>query len=394
MINNEVISVIFIGGEVMKSNRGLWIIIFILSICLAFASGVIVGMIFSKDETTKQEVKVDVQTESEDKSKQDESNGDEDENHTDTESLNDSKDDVEQSVSGGLSVRNGKLVDKDGNPIMLRGISTHGLSWYPQYVNRDTFTFLRDSYGVNLIRLSMYTAEYNGYCTGDDTNRQNLEQLVSSGVDYATELGMYVIIDWHTLSDNNPLQNKELAKAFFSQMSSKYQSCDNVIYEICNEPNGTSWQDIKTYAEEVIPVIRQNDKDAVILVGTPNWCQYLNEAAADPLDDENVMYTLHFYAATHKDDLRNTLHTVLEQNLPVFVSEFGISEASGNGNIDIDSANTWISLLEDNQISYVLWNLSNKDEASAFLKPECQKTTGFTEDDLSDEGKWYVCVLK
>ena len=106
------------------------------------------------------------------------------------------------------------------------------------------------------------------------------------------------------------------------------------------------------------------------------------------------MYTLHIYAATHKDDLRNTLHTVLEQNLPVFVSEFGISEASGNGNIDIDSANTWISLLEDNQISYVLWNLSNKDEASAFLKPECQKTTGFTEDDLSDEGKWYVGVLK
>ena len=151
---------------------------------------------------------------------------------------------------------------------------------------------------------------------------------------------------------------------------------------------------MKKYAEEVIPIIRSNDKDAIILVGTPNWCQYLNDAADDPLTGDNIMYTLHFYAATHKDDLRSTLKSALDRKLPVFVSEFGICEASGNGNLDIASADAWIDLLEQNQISYVIWNLSNKDEACAFLKPDCQKTSGFTQDDLSEEGKWYIDVLK
>lgn len=301
------------------------------------------------------------------------------------------KQDIPQSGQvGALSVRDGKLTDQNGDPVVLRGISTHGINWYPQYVNEETFRYLQETYGINVIRLAMYTAEYNGYCTGDDANRQKLKDTVAKGVECATDLGMYVIIDWHTLSDNNPLQNKEMAKDFFTEMSERYGDYDNVIYEICNEPNGTSWQDIKAYAEEMIPVIRENDADAVILVGTPNWCQYLGEAAEDPLTGENIMYTLHFYAGTHKEDLRNTAREAIDSKLPIFVSEFGICEASGNGNLDLESANAWMELLEENQISYVMWNLSNKDEASAFLKPGCEKLSGFTDEDLSDSAKWYV----
>ena len=287
-------------------------------------------------------------------------------------------------------MKDGKLTDQNGDPVVLRGISTHGINWYPQYVNEETFRYLQETYGINVIRLAMYTAEYNGYCTGDDANRQTLKDTVKKGVECATDLGMYVIIDWHTLSDNNPLQNKEMAKDFFTEMSERYGDYDNVIYEICNEPNGTSWQDIKAYAEEMIPVIRENDADAVILVGTPNWCQYLGEAAEDPLTGENIMYTLHFYAGTHKEDLRNTTREAIDSKLPIFVSEFGICEASGNGNLDLESANAWMDLLEENQISYVMWNLSNKDEASAFLQPGCEKLSGFTDEDLSDSARWYV----
>lgn len=301
------------------------------------------------------------------------------------------KQDLPQSGQvGALAVKDGKLTDQNGDPVVLRGISTHGINWYPQYVNEETFRYLQETYGINVIRLAMYTAEYNGYCTGDDANRQTLKDTVAKGVECATDLGMYVIIDWHTLSDSNPLQNKEMAKDFFTEMSERYGDYDNVIYEICNEPNGTSWQDIKAYAEEMIPVIRENDADAVILVGTPNWCQYLGEAAEDPLTGENIMYTLHFYAGTHKEDLRNTAREAIDSKLPIFVSEFGICEASGNGNLDLESANAWMELLEENQISYVMWNLSNKDEASAFLKPGCEKLSGFTDEDLSDSAKWYV----
>ena len=170
---------------------------------------------------------------------------------------------------------------------------------------------------------------------------------------------------------------------------------DNVIYEICNEPNGsTSWADIKAYAEAVIPIIRANDPDAVIVVGTPTWSQDLAAAAADPLPDANVMYALHFYAATHEDDLRHALSTAVAGGLPVFVTEFGICEASGAGEIDYASANLWVRLMNELDVSYICWNLSNKDETAALFKPGCAKTSGFTLDDLTDEGLWLVDTLK
>ena len=297
---------------------------------------------------------------------------------------------------GALQVKGNRLTDQNGNQVQLKGISTHGIAWYPQYVNADFFQQMRDEWDVEIVRLAMYTAEYNGYCTGDENNKQTLKNVISEGVNYATNLGMYVIIDWHILSDGNPLPNKEEAKKFFAEMAERYQGYDNVIYEICNEPNGgTSWNDIKTYANEVIPVIREKDKDAVILVGTPNWCQFVEEAAADPLTGyDNLMYTLHFYADTHRDDLRNTLQNAYNRGLPIFVSEFGITDASGNGAVNREEGDKWVELMNQNGISYCIWNLSNKDESSAFFKPSCNKTSGFTSEDLSDEAVWYLDVLK
>lgn len=110
---------------------------------------------------------------------------------------------------GALQVKGNRLTDQNGNQVQLKGISTHGLSWYPQYVNADFFAQMRDEWNVEIVRLAMYTAEYNGYCTGDENNKQTLKNVISEGVNYATNLGMYVIIDWHILSDSNPLQNKE-----------------------------------------------------------------------------------------------------------------------------------------------------------------------------------------
>lgn len=297
---------------------------------------------------------------------------------------------------GALQVKGNRLTDRNGNQVQLKGISTHGLSWYPQYVNADFFKQMRDEWDVEIVRLAMYTAEYNGYCTGDENNKQTLKNVISEGVNHATNLGMYVIIDWHILSDSNPLQNKEEAKKFFAEMADRYQGYDNIIYEICNEPNsGASWNDIKTYANEVIPVIREKDQDAIILVGTPNWCQFVDEAAADPITGyDNLMYTLHFYADTHRDDLRNTMQNAYNRGLPIFVSEFGITDASGNGAVNRDEGNKWIDLMDQNGISYCIWNLSNKDEASAFFKPGCNKTSGFVSEDLSDEALWYLDVLK
>lgn len=297
------------------------------------------------------------------------------------------------SNSGALAVKGTQLVDQNGEPVQLRGISTHGLAWFPSFVDQNTFRQFRNEWNVNVMRLAMYTAESGGFCT--DGNQENLRNIIYRGVQYATDLDMYVIIDWHILQDQNPKKYMDEAEEFFDQMSAKYKDNNNVIYEICNEPNGgTTWKDIKEYAEKIIPVIRKNAPDAVILVGTPNWSQRVDQAAEDPIKGyDNIMYTLHFYAGTHKDDLRKTMKNALEDGLPIFVSEYGICDASGNGKLDYDSAEKWVELMDENNISYICWALANKNESAALIKSSCNKNSGFTDSDLSDHGKWLYKTL-
>lgn len=292
------------------------------------------------------------------------------------------------SATGALHVEGTQLVGGNGEAVQLRGISTHGLAWFPAYVNEDCFRELREKWQANVVRLALYTAEYGGYCNGG--NQEDLKQLIADGVEYAARADLYVIIDWHILSDSNPNTHREEAREFFAEMSARYAKETHVLYEICNEPNGgTSWSEIKAYAEEIIGVIRENDEDAVILVGTPNWSQYVDQAVADPITGyENLMYTLHFYAATHKEDLRSRMREAVEAGLPVFVSEYGICDASGGGAIDEEQANRWAEEMDRLGISYVAWNLSNKNETCAVLKSSCEKVSGFAEEDLSASGLW------
>lgn len=291
-----------------------------------------------------------------------------------------------------LKVRGTQLVNAKGKPVQLKGVSTHGLSWFPEYVNQKSFHNIKKNWKANTVRLALYTSDYNGYCTGDAANRKALEQRIDKGVQYAVKAGLYVIIDWHILNDGNPRIYEKQAVRFFRKMASKYKNHTNVIYEICNEPNGgTSWSTIKKYAKKVVKAIRAKDKNGVILIGTPNWSQDVDIAAGSPLKGyKNIMYTLHFYAGTHGADLRNKAAAALKQGLPLFVSEFGISDASGNGALNKKEGKQWLKFLKNHKISYVGWNLSNKDESSALLKSSTRKTAGWKKTDLSPWGKWLV----
>lgn len=299
------------------------------------------------------------------------------------------------SYAGKLAVVGNQLCTANGTPIQLRGVSTHGLSWFPDYVNEQMFAEIK-GWGANTVRLAMYTAEYNGYCTGDSANRTKLKNLIKQGVQYATKQNLYVIIDWHILSDGNPNTYKSQAMEFFAEMAESYKDNDHVIYEICNEPNGgANWSSIKSYAVDVIAAIRAHDPDGVILVGTPTWSQEVDKAAADPITGySNIMYTLHFYADTHRDSLRNTMVGALQKGLPIFVSEFGICDASGNGGLNTAQGDAWIQILNQYGVSYVAWNLSNKAETSALIQSGCSKVNGITQGDLSDSGKWLLKTLQ
>lgn len=287
-----------------------------------------------------------------------------------------------------LHVEGDQLMDDQNNPVVLQGYSTFGIAWKPEFVNESCFQFLKDEIGSQVIRLAMYTADSQGYCTGG--NQEQLKELIDKGVQAAQAAGQYVIIDWHILSDGNPAQHQQQAVEFFREMSARYAGNPAVIYEICNEPNGAdvTWASVKSYAETAIQAIRRNDSEALILVGTPQWCQQETEAAADLLENAgNAMYTVHFYAATHKDQQRKDLETARKAELPMFVSEFGITEASGNGTLDTQSGREWISLLNQDGISRIAWAISDKEESSSIFKPGTNPEHPSLSD-LTEWGQW------
>lgn len=293
--------------------------------------------------------------------------------------------------TGRLQVSGTKLTDESGNIIQLRGVSTHGISWFPDYVNYDAFATLKNDWGANVVRIAMYPEEYNGYLSGGD--KAALKQIIDNGVNYATELGMYVIIDWHVLN-YAPSRHTQEACDFFAEMASKYSGHDNVIYEICNEPVGADWNsDIKPYAETVIGTIRKYDDHALILVGTNTWSQDVDSVVGNTLDDGNVMYVAHFYAGTHKENIRNKISTALNAGVPVFISECSICDASGNGGIDYASANEWLDFMNSNQLSFIAWSLSNKAETSALISSGCSAKSGWSDGDLSETGRWFKSAI-
>ena len=286
------------------------------------------------------------------------------------------------SYNGKLKLDGVDLVNQYGEKIQLKGMSSHGLQWFSNLITEDNIKILKDDWNSNIFRIAMYTDE-GGYLSN-----KNIINTLYEKVDMVIKNDMYVIIDWHILHDNNPMSHKDEAKDFFSKVSEKYKDSPNVIYEICNEPNGsTNWNnDIKPYADEIVKTIRENSKDSIIIVGTPTWSQDVLDPVNNKVDDDKVMYALHFYAGTHKDWLRDRITEARGKGIPIFVSEWGTTNADGNGGVDYDESQKWINYMKENNLSWTNWSLSNKDEASALLKPGTNENK-FSDDDLSESGK-------
>jgi endoglucanase len=216
----------------------------------------------------------------------------------------------------------------------------------------------------------------------EDNYRENPAfalQCITPVIEAAIDNGIYVIIDFHA-------HNKyiEGAKAFFAEMASKYGELPNVIYEIWNEPDYFEWEEVKAYSEEVIGVIRAIDPDNIILVGSPHWDQDLHLVAEDPIRNvSNIMYTMHFYAATHEAWLRDRTDDAIAAGIPIFVSECGGSEASGDGRLGTEEWETYVDWMESRQISWVAWSVSDKNETCSMLLPRA-----------ASEGNWTEALLK
>lgn len=283
-----------------------------------------------------------------------------------------------------LQVSGGVLVDAKERPVALRGMSTHGLGWYPRYLNAGAMKTLKQ-YGANVIRLAMYTETSSGYLE----EPRNLD-FVYIGIENAIAENLYVIVDWHILSDGNPLTHMEEAIAFFSEISERYGQTPNILYEICNEPNGdTTWEDITAYAAMVIPAIRKNAPEAVVLVGTPNYSSRLRDAMASPLPFSNLLYSYHKYidvSPEAEDSQEYWLQKAVETGFPVFVTEWGINGSEGE-NMDLANARQFVKFLNENQISWCGWALSNAEEIHGTISPDSDKLSGWGWEDLTPGGR-------
>ena len=276
-----------------------------------------------------------------------------------------------------LSVKGTFLVNEQGDKVVLKGVSMGWHNWWPRFYNAAAVKTLKEQWHCTLIRAAMGVEPKGAYLS----DRQKALDCVTTVADAAIANDMYVIIDWHS----HGLHTEE-AKAFFKEMASRYKGIPNVIYEVFNEPINDSWENVKSYAEEIISCIRGIDSEALILVGTAHWDQDIHLVADNPVSDEyNVMYTLHFYAATHKAWLRERADYALKKGLPIFVSECAGMEADGDGKIDLQEWNRWVSWMDEHAISWAAWSIADKDETCSMFYPSAQDTV-WTDKDVKEWG--------
>lgn len=282
-------------------------------------------------------------------------------------------------INGQLAVTGTQLVNEDGKPVMLRGASFGWHNLWPRFYNEKAVDWLADDWKCNVVRASMGIAIEDNYLE----NPEYALQCVNNVVEGAIKKGVYVLIDWHSHK-----KHTEEAKKFFEMMAHQYGEYPNVIYEIWNEPDYFSWNEVKEYSEEVISVIRAIDADNIILVGSPHWCQDIDSVAMDPITGgTNLMYTMHFYAGTHKKWLRDKTDAAIEKGIPIFVSECAGMEASGDGPIDEAEWKSYIDWMESRKISWIAWSVSDKNETCSMLIPRASSYGEWTDDVLKKWGK-------
>jgi hypothetical protein len=285
---------------------------------------------------------------------------------------------------GQLSISGSKIVDEHADVTQLKGVSTQWLNYEQDYAtSRNAMKWLRDNWGLSLFRIANGVEGDNGYLTDPEARLDVVRGIIDNAI--ANEV--YVLVDWHTHEPQHP----DDAMAFFGAIAAEYGDEPNIIYELFNEPLDVDWStDLKPYHQALIDEIRQHDPDNLIVVGTPRWDQLPDEAIPDPLDDANVAYTLHFYACSHQASTRAHGEAALAAGLPIFVSEWGATNADGgtpaNPGVCEDAARDWHAWLEDNDISWAAWKLEAGGDSSSILNLGAAVDGGWTDADIHGHG--------
>lgn len=294
---------------------------------------------------------------------------------------------------GHLSVQGNRIVDQQQKPVSLAGPSLFwgNKGWHgDRFFHANTVAHIKNEWNAGIIRVPMGVQENGGLLHDWDGRMEKIKAVV----DAAIAEGLYVIIDWHS---HHAEDHPEEAKRFFREMAKLYGQYPNVIYEIYNEPlKETDWSSvIKPYAEAVIPVIRELDPDNLIVVGTQSWAQDVDKAADDPLSGfTNIVYALHFYAGTHKQELRDKAEYALNKGLALMVTEWGSVDADGDGGVAKEETLRWMKFIRQHNLIHCNWAFNNKDEGASVFKPRTNPAGPWTDKDLTESGRFVKDIIK
>ncbi|MCZ4224855.1 glycoside hydrolase family 5 protein [Pedobacter rhodius] len=284
---------------------------------------------------------------------------------------------------GKLKVDGAKILDASGHVVQLRGLSLSWSIWDGRkYYNPAVVKWLKNDFNISLLRVSMAIEPDKGYLQ----DPMGQEQLITNTIDAAIKQGMYVLLDWH---DHHANQHVQQSKDFFGRMAKRYSGVPNLIYEIWNEPERIDWAIIKNYAQEIIPEIRKYDATNIIVVGSSAWDQDVDVTAKSPIQGfHNIAYSFHFYASdpAHQESLMRKADEAIALGLPLFVTEWGVGEATGDGVFDLGKTDKWFAWMEKNKLCWANWNITDKKETTALLMPGASISGNWRKADLTPAG--------
>lgn len=284
---------------------------------------------------------------------------------------------------GNLKISGNYVLSEKGDTVQLRGMSFFWSQWMGQYYNAETVNWLVSDWKCNVVRAAMgVEAEKGGYAK----NPEKELVKVYAVIDAAIANGIYVIVDYHSHEAHHDVAT---SKKFFAEVAQKYGKIPNLIYEIYNEPlDDADWKkDIKPYSEQVIATIRAIDPDNIIVVGTRQWSQMVSEAGVSPIEGKNIAYTLHYYAGTHTQWLRDEAVKAMKSGICLMVTEFGTCDASGNGNFSPEESAKWFAFLDKYHISWCNWSVADKEETASALMPGASGKGAWDASMITESGK-------
>ena len=283
------------------------------------------------------------------------------------------------SVHGRLSVKGNTVVDQHGDPVTLHGMSLYCWSSNgTQFYNASAINHFVQDWKCTVIRIPILPNAYR-------PNPTNEIIKVKTVVDACLANGIYALVDWHAMGGAQ--NDVASAQAFFSTLAAAYGNTPNIMYEPWNEPVQEPWPVIKAYHEAIITTIRAIDPANLIICGSRHWDQECDEASRSPITiSTNVAYSIHFYAATHRQSLRDNGSQALKNGVALFCTEYGTSSASGGGAYDPVETQLWWNWLDANQVSCANWSVAALGETSAAFQPDASATGPWTDAMLKPSG--------